>query len=109
MRPMQQAEPYIVCDNLVKIYQTEDLEVVALQGLDLEIQRGEMMAIIGNSGSGKSTLLEACFFRGFGGIDCLCGFENIVCRSYVSLSTYWYPLDALTRGQPQATNGRYTT
>ena len=58
MRPMQQAEPYIVCDNLVKIYQTEDLEVVALQGLDLEIQRGEMMAIIGNSGSGKSTLLS---------------------------------------------------
>ena len=35
MRPMQQAEPYIVCDNLVKIYQTEDLEVVALQGLSL--------------------------------------------------------------------------
>ena len=64
MRPMQQAEPYIVCDNLVKIYQTEDLEVVALQGLDLEIQRGEMMAIIGNSGSGKSTLLSV-----LGGLD----------------------------------------
>lgn len=61
---MQQAEPYIVCDNLVKIYQTEDLEVVALQGLDLEIQRGEMMAIIGNSGSGKSTLLSV-----LGGLD----------------------------------------
>ena len=47
------AQPYIVCDNLVKIYKTEDLEVVALQGLDLEVQRGEMMAIIGNSGSGQ--------------------------------------------------------
>ena len=54
----------IVCDNLVKIYKTTDLEVVALQGLDLTVEDGEVMAIIGNSGSGKSTLLNM-----LGGLD----------------------------------------
>jgi putative ABC transport system ATP-binding protein len=57
-------EPFIVCDNLVKIYKIADLEVVALQGLDLTVNRGELMAIIGNSGSGKSTLLNT-----LGGLD----------------------------------------
>lgn len=54
----------ILCENLVKIYKTADLEVVALQGLDLHVQEGELMAIIGNSGSGKSTLLNI-----LGGLD----------------------------------------
>lgn len=54
----------IECENLVKIYQTKDIEVVALQGLDLIIEKGELMAIIGNSGSGKSTLLNM-----LGGLD----------------------------------------
>ena len=50
---------YIVeCDNLVKIYKTRDIEVMALQGLELSVRRGELMAIIGNSGSGKSTFLN---------------------------------------------------
>ncbi|MFB9327733.1 ABC transporter ATP-binding protein [Paenibacillus aurantiacus] len=51
-------------EGLVKIYKTADLEVVALQGLDLLVEDGELMAIIGNSGSGKSTLLNM-----LGGLD----------------------------------------
>lgn len=54
----------IRCDNLVKIYKTSEVEVVALQGLDLNVKRGELMAIVGNSGSGKSTLLNM-----LGGLD----------------------------------------
>lgn len=54
----------IECDNLVKIYKTPDLEVLALQGLDLTVDYGEMTAIIGNSGSGKSTFLNM-----LGGLD----------------------------------------
>ena len=51
-------DPFIICEGLVKIYKVADLEVFALQGLDLTVSRGERMAIIGNSGSGKSTLLN---------------------------------------------------
>ncbi|MBA2682022.1 MAG: ABC transporter ATP-binding protein [Ktedonobacteraceae bacterium] len=51
-------EPLVVCENLVKIYKVADLEVVALQGLDLEVMAGEMISIVGASGSGKSTLLN---------------------------------------------------
>jgi ABC-type lipoprotein export system ATPase subunit len=48
----------IVCDNLVKIYKVADLEVVALQGLDLLVEAGEFIALVGASGSGKSTLMN---------------------------------------------------
>lgn len=61
---VNEAEPIIECDNLVKIYKTEDIEVMALQGLDIKIHEGELMAIIGNSGSGKSTFLNM-----IGGLD----------------------------------------
>ncbi len=56
--------PVISCDNLVKIYKMADLEVVALQGLDLQVEQGEFIAIVGASGSGKSTLLNI-----LGGLD----------------------------------------
>ncbi len=57
-------EPFIVCDNLVKIYKVANLEVVALQGLDLVVARGELLGIVGASGSGKSTLMNI-----LGGLD----------------------------------------
>lgn len=57
-------KPIIVCENLVKIYKTRETEVLALQGLELTVQQGELMAIIGNSGSGKSTFLNM-----IGGLD----------------------------------------
>jgi len=54
----------IKCDNLVKIYKTKDSEVMALQGLDMNVENGELMAIVGKSGSGKSTFLNMV-----GGLD----------------------------------------
>ena len=58
------AEPFIVCEQLVKIYKVADLEHVALQGLHITIERGELVGIIGASGSGKSTLMSI-----LGGLD----------------------------------------
>jgi putative ABC transport system ATP-binding protein len=57
-------KPIVVCENLVKIYKILDLEVVALQGLELIVERGEVMGIVGTSGSGKSTLMNI-----LGGLD----------------------------------------
>jgi ABC-type lipoprotein export system ATPase subunit len=51
-------DAHVVCDNLVRIYSADGIEVVALQGLDLLVERGELIAVVGPSGSGKSTLLN---------------------------------------------------
>ena len=48
----------IECEEVVKIFATDEQKVMALQGLDLSIEEGELMAIIGKSGSGKSTLVQ---------------------------------------------------
>lgn len=58
------AEAMIQADGLVKIYKSKQTEVLALQGLDLVVETGELTALIGNSGSGKSTFLNM-----IGGLD----------------------------------------
>jgi ABC-type lipoprotein export system ATPase subunit len=64
LEPLDETGAVIVCDGLVKIYKVADLEVVALQGLDLVVKGSEFIAIVGASGSGKSTLLNI-----LGGLD----------------------------------------
>ena len=69
MRPKRRkgltmSETMIQADGLVKIYKSRETEVLALQGLDLTVEAGELTAVIGNSGSGKSTFLNMV-----GGLD----------------------------------------
>src|SRR5437899_11496851 len=56
LRRSPMSEPIISVRNLKKIYHVGDVDVNALRGVDLDIERGEFMSIVGHSGSGKTTL-----------------------------------------------------
>jgi ABC-type lipoprotein export system ATPase subunit len=83
------SEPHIECENLVKIYKMSQIELLALQGLDLTVDQGEVMAIVGSSGSGKSTLMNI-----LGGLDrptagkVLVGGRDLLKMSQHRLNTY---------------------
>ncbi|TXS49635.1 ABC transporter ATP-binding protein [Streptomyces sp. OR43] len=57
-RPEYGHDALITCDRLVRIFSTDGVEVQALQGLDLLVREGELIALVGASGSGKSTLMN---------------------------------------------------
>lgn len=61
---MGNVAPFIVCKRIVKAYKVSGHEIVALKGIDFEMERGECVAIIGPSGAGKSSLLNL-----LGGLD----------------------------------------
>ncbi len=67
------ADPVLSCSGLSKRYQDGSRAVQVLQGVDLSLQAGERIAIIGRSGSGKSTLLNL-----LGGLDLPSGGEVFV-------------------------------
>jgi len=51
-------EPYIRACELSKVYRSGDSDLVIFSGLNLAVERGEMLALVGESGAGKSTLLH---------------------------------------------------
>ncbi|MCX4790987.1 MULTISPECIES: ABC transporter ATP-binding protein [unclassified Streptomyces] len=57
-RPAYGHDALITCDRLVRIFSADGVEVQALQGLDLLVREGELLALVGASGSGKSTLMN---------------------------------------------------
>ena len=52
------SDPIISIRNLTKSYHVGDVDVQALRGVDLDVERGDFLSIIGPSGSGKSTLFH---------------------------------------------------
>jgi putative ABC transport system ATP-binding protein len=51
-------QPLIEVRNLVKAFKTPAGDLTVIKGMDVEVQRGEFVAIIGKSGSGKSTFIN---------------------------------------------------
>ena len=58
------SDPIVYCEQVYKSYWQGKLEVPAIRAIDLEVKRGEFMALAGPSGSGKTTLLNL-----IGGLD----------------------------------------
>jgi nitrate ABC transporter ATP-binding subunit len=52
------SEPFLVFDNLSKVYPTPTGDYIVLEGINLTVQEGEFVCVIGHSGCGKSTLLD---------------------------------------------------
>ena len=50
----------LTCTGVTKVYGTGENQVVALDHIDLTVEKGEFVSIVGASGSGKSTLLHIC-------------------------------------------------
>ena len=56
-RPAETQSPALVCHDVFKIYRSAQVETVALRGLELRVERRELVAVLGPSGSGKSTFM----------------------------------------------------
>jgi lipoprotein-releasing system ATP-binding protein len=66
--------PVLQCNNLGKVYRDGDRSITVLDGLNLNLEAGEKIAIVGTSGSGKSTLLNL-----LGGLDTPSTGEVLMC------------------------------
>ncbi|BCK71202.1 hypothetical protein Srufu_051550 [Streptomyces libani subsp. rufus] len=90
-RPAYGHDALIACDRLVRVFTTDGVEVQALQGLDLLVAEGELMALVGASGSGKSRPVAIRDGRTSSEVlrrterDAATGQESLVSREYAML------------------------
>src|ERR1700693_4727624 len=70
-------EPVIKVEKVTRTYHVGDVDVHALRGVDLTVEHGEFLAIMGSSGSGKSTLMAVlgCLDRPSSGRYCFDGID----------------------------------